>query len=277
MNNLLHFNDFIKQNSTVIFFMIISTIILNTKPVRNFIRNQISYNLMSSVKLKIMTRNMYVKRHGGISIYYHKGTGESDIALIENSIENVKNQKNSILGATSTYPLSIILFSSSDEFHSNFTNVYKYAISNYGFNTIYLSCDNMSQHAITHELNHYIFDCFCKDKKIDSQNIPVWFQEGLAEYSTYLLTKETFRAEPLKKVKSFRELNTAKDITKAVTDGYDIYTQAYLAISKIISTNKANVIQNILIQCRSMNFFDALKKTTNESIEDIERSITNNK
>lgn len=277
MNNPLHFGDSTKQNLILIFFMIISIIIINTKPVSNFIKYQISYKLMSAVKLRTMTRNMDVRRQGDISIYYHRGEDGRDISLIENSVEDAKSHGDGILGATRAYPLSIILFSSTDEFHSRFTNVYKDAAANYGFGTMCLSSDIINRYVIIHEFNHYIFDCFCKDKKIDDQNIPAWFQEGLAEYSAYSSMKVTFKAEPLKKLKSFKGLNTPEDITDAVADGYDVYTQSHMAVVKIISTNKGNVIQDILIQCRSMNFYQALKKTTSESIEDIERSITNSK
>lgn len=264
----------IKYNCIIIICFIISIFILNTNIVDNFIKYDISYRLISFVKFKFITNDMSRKVFDGYSLYFNGKSDEKNIKLIESSLEKVREQKNNILGTSSISPINIVLFLTTDEFANNFkTEAYKDAVSIYGYKTIYLCNDTISEHAVIHEYNHYMFDYFCKENGIKVYNIPNWFQEGVAEYNTYLSTKEPFNKKSLNKIKRFRSLDTPADVAKACADGYDVYTQAYLAIKTIVSNNKSNIIQNILIQSKTMNFYDALQKNTKENIEDIEKLI----
>lgn len=267
--------SFIKKNYIMLIIFSVMYILLNhNKTIDNFIKNEISFKVYDLVKFKSITKNMSEKKLSSFSIYYDGILGEDDISFITTTIEKSEDSINNILGITNSYPLNIVLFSSKDNFYSAF-KLNSGTTSIYANNVIYLSIDTMIEHMVIHEYNHYKFDGFCKDKGVKQYKIPSWFNEGLAEYNTYMsmFPDETLEGVQIDKLKSLKDLSTPSDISKAGMEGYLPYVQSYLAIKKIIDINGVNVIRDILIDSKSMNFYDSLKKNTNMNIEEIEQIL----
>lgn len=103
--------------------------------------------------------------------------------------------------------------------------------------------------------------------------IPKWFNEGLAEYiSLPYYTKNTKKLS-IQKVKNFKDLNKATGINDAIAEGYDVYTQSYLAVKKVIELKGEVAIRNILLDLNVMDFYSSFQKNIGLSIEEFQKLI----
>ena len=103
--------------------------------------------------------------------------------------------------------------------------------------------------------------------------IPSWFNEGISEYVSFPYYINKQNKPSLKQIKSFRELKYSTDFYKAQQEGYDVYSQSYLAVRKIIDLKGEKSIQNILIDLNDMDFYSAFEKNMELSIEEFQKLL----
>lgn len=265
-----------RNRYSLLIFIIIYFIISYFTPINDFLRYEINFKIFAAQDFKKVTKNMSVKQTDSFDIYYNDVLEDADINFITTNIEKSEDILTNILDEKISYPLNIVLFSSEEEFESAFN--LKGTTSMYAYNVIYLSSDTITEHKIVHEYTHFRFDCFCEDQEIKSYKIPMWFNEGLAEYIAFKASSDDEAPIdiPVNRLKNFKELDKNDDITKAHFSGYLPYVQSYLTIDNIIDTNGANVVQDILIDSKKMNFYNSLEKNTDITIEEFQNMLINN-
>lgn len=191
--------------------------------------------------------------------------------LIDELIQKGDNDTKIIFGKLASYPLRIVMYPSTEEYEKA-TNTNGDSFAYTDSYAIYLSLDELNSHNFIHEYTHFKTVSFCKDNYINLLAIPMWFQEGLAEYMSFQYS-ENNESKSLTRIKNFSELNNQKEFTKARLDGYTVYCQSYLAIKKIVELKGEKSIQNILLDSKHMNFSTAFQKDLGLNIEDLQKLL----
>ena len=232
-------------------------------------------NIMSPIKLHNATKNMEVKKFNNITCYYStKQDGDKYfLGYIKNCILDGEKETAKIFGHTNVSPLNIVIMSSPKVFGKVFNVNPQEDISLYFDGTIYIPSDNLSQYVFVHEYTHYKMNLFCNDRGIQIFNIPMWFQEGVSEYVCSPFYKNKFKNAKLNKVQDFRKIEDNKGIEKSQAQGYDVYMQGYLAVKKIISMKGQDSLQNILIDTKTMSFYDSFNKNMGVTVEKFQKLL----
>ncbi|WP_461205817.1 gluzincin family metallopeptidase [Clostridium sp. DL1XJH146] len=265
-----------RNRYVLLIYIILYFIISYFTPMNDFLRYEINFKIFAAQDFKKVTKDMFVKQTDSFDIYYNDVLKDDDINFITTSIEKSEDILTNILGEKTSYPLKIVLFSSEEEFKSAFN--LEGTTSIYAYNVIYLCRDTITEHKIIHEYTHFRFDYFCEDKKIKSYKIPMWFNEGLAEYSAFKAVSDDESPIDIhvNRLKNFKELDTSSEIAKAHLSGYLPYVQSYLTIENIIDASGVDVVQDILTDSKEMNFYNSLEKNTDMTVEELQNMLIDN-
>jgi hypothetical protein len=238
----------------------------------NYIKSKLATTI-ANIKFKIITQNMKTKKYDNIMYYYTGEIHEKYLNSISNYIKDGDNKATELFGQTTAYPLNLVLFQTSEAFSKTFKVDPKNSQAVTIFNSIYIPNDNINEHVFIHEYTHYKMSSFYKDNEIPYYKIPSWFQEGVAEYASLYLESPPLSNVKLDKIQDFKNLDKSKEMSSYQLQGYDTYTQSYLAIKKIEELKGINVLQDILINTKSMNFYNAFEKVVGITIEDFQNLL----
>jgi hypothetical protein len=100
----------------------------------------------------------------------------------------------------------------------------------------------------------------CKSNGISTSALPIWFQGGVAEFASSTLYKSEFKNLKVQKIQDFKKLDKLQQMLEAEDKGQGSYMQSYMAVKKIIELKGQNSIQEILINTKSMRFYDSFKQ-----------------
>ncbi len=229
--------------------------------------------VVQSARFKIITKNMEMKELNNITVYYSNKRDETYINDLKEYLIEGEDKAVPLLGKTSMYPFNIIIFTTSEEFGEVFKVQSKEIRAVTIFDSLYIPCDNISPYVFVHEYTHYKLNSFCKQNGISIFKLPIWFQEGIAEYAGSSLFSNKFKNLKIRKIQDFRKLNNNNQIWESEDEGEDSYMQSYLAVKKIIELKGKNSIQEILINTKSMTFYNAFKKVIGLSIDDFQKLL----
>lgn len=269
---------------SVIYKILTFIIILNTVII--LFNLNINSTEKSSKTLNNITQDMKSYKDGNITYYYDEKL-ESDNYFLKRMklfISNGEKESCKYFGTTSKFPLKIIVFDSSNSFSASLNVNTKIINTKYGIprvlalykyndKAIYTSFEDLSPTKFIHEYTHYKMNSFLKDNMIDINKIPIWFCEGVAEYVSSPYAINNYKGKSLEDIQDFKKLDNSKNFMKSFEDGHDVFFQSYLAIKKIIDIKGENVIQNILINSKSMNFYNAFEKVVGMNVDDFQKLL----
>lgn len=210
-----------------------------------------------------------------INIYYNHLDQEEleDIKdIIEENKIDLEKHLDEIFGENKN-DLDIVLIDNIDKFNKEFNDKNKFTEKRgiYANGTIYLPFDlGIDEYIIWHEYTHYRFDKFCIKNEVNTFNIPSWFNEGISEYISY------------KEFKPFRVDGDYKDIPIKDLDSIiasdDIrvekaYHKSYKLVEEIIKLKGTYVIQRIIIDSKSNDFYKSLENNLGIKLEKLEKSL----
>ena len=134
----------------------------------------------------------------------------------------------------------------------------RYSIASHGFREI-----------LFHEYAHYIYNEFFNENNINSELIPMWFQEGIAEYigNTMDLSEQ-----PLEFI-SFKDLESNTDWKRNINTKGNQYLQSGYAIRNIINLKNEEVLKEITLKNKEMDFNSAFEQAMDISLENFENKI----
>lgn len=257
----------IKKINVVLTLITILLLILNSSTSLKYKLSEV----VSNVKFKTITKSMDKKKSDNITYYYSNKKDETYINNIKEYVKEGEEKTKPIFGQTIMYPFNIIIFTTSEAFGKEFKVNPKQSQAITIFDSLYIPCDNINSYIFVHEYTHYKMSSFCKEKDIPKYNIPSWFQEGVAEYASSTLFPDKFRNPKIKKIQDFKKLDTSAQMTESELNGQESYMQSYMAVRKIIELKGQDSIQQILINTKSMSFYNAFEKVVGLSIDDFQR------
>ena len=110
--------------------------------------------------------------------------------------------------------------------------------------------DSSFREILFHEYFHYALSCFLKENDISRDNIPMWFDEGLAEYSSCndKFTEEQIDYVSLLKLNSRRDWSSIKNENK----NSQVYDESMYAMYMIAKQNGENSFKDIGLKCKEL-------------------------
>jgi hypothetical protein len=214
------------------------------------------------------------KKIDHLNVFY----SNSDIKLVENEFEEARKISERLFGEIEDKPIDLILLDETpdsllDLDYVDYLGFYDPIKETMG--VIIPEDANISSPLIVqtfyHEYAHYFFDQALAKEKIDIIKIPIWFNEGVAEYASYNGYVPQF---PLTEITPFDTLKISPNWIKALEDNADVYTQSYYAVQILTDEFGEGIIMDLLRETKKTSSFEeALKKKTDYTYKDLERKI----
>ena len=122
--------------------------------------------------------------------------------------------------------------------------------------------------------SNYALSCFLKENDISRDNIPMWFDEGLAEYSSCndKFTEEQIDYVSLLKLNSRRDWSSIKNENK----NSQVYDESMYAMYMIAKQNGENSFKDIVLKCKELSFEESFKEVMGISLEKFDDNLKNN-
>lgn len=216
---------------------------------------------------------------------YHPDTetAVTDMIVLMEAVEELEKE---IYGQTieKVEPLEVlVLKDSNDYFTLNrdyqsadkglYDSRYKRAMIHQGDN---IDSDNFYITEIfIHEYSHYLFDLYLEQEELNKHEVPVWYDEGIAEFMSnrilsarYLPGEESFEL-------SFLDLHTHTGWDRAMATD-PVYHQAFMGVEYIVgSGGHASILSEILLKQKEVDkFSDAFAETTGVELAGFNEELT---
>lgn len=122
---------------------------------------------------------------------------------------------------------------------------------------------------VSHEYTHFLINSKLKENKLFPKTIPLWFNEGIAEY-VGISSRNGYIPETLETTIKLSDIN---DIFNDDPDLF--YNQSVVFVSYLVRNYGYEVIGSILDSLKKNNFEEAIEIVTGENINDISNKLFN--
>lgn len=263
------------KNIILTVLAIILGIVTLNMPTINSIKAFAEENVVKKIVNIKTTRGMESFELENGSEYYEKIINIKNKNIIEKWLEQSKKDASILFNIKGDYKVDVVVFNTEEEFMDALEININDVAAIYLNDTIYMYKDSIKGRNIIHEYTHHIVNYYCKENNINKYNIPTWFEEGVAEYTSMIHSKgDLIYIVDIDKKVDFRNLgNSNEEISNMINDGYNVYGQSYLVIKEIIKEKGIDIIMNILNDSKYMQFYDAFEKNVGKSIEDIMNNL----
>ena len=262
----------IKIPNTLFYIIILFTVTVVIVGESPYLKDKIA-PIVQNIRFKSITKNMEMKKFDNITYYYSNKKDETFINTIKEYIKEGEIKTTPLLGQTTMYPLNLVMFTTAEAFGKVFKVNPEESLAVTIFNSIYAPYDNISPYVFVHEYTHYKINSLCKENRIPISTLPIWFQEGVAEYASSTLFSNKFKNPNIQTIQDFRKIDKPKQILASEDKGQNAYMQSYIAVKKIIEIKGQDSIKKILINTKSMTFYNSFEKVIGLSIEDFQKLL----
>lgn len=214
------------------------------------------------------------------SIFYPEDKQDL-LPIVEQALVEAEDKNQSLLGNYTDAPVDIEIFNSRENFEEAagssgegyYTDEEKYMavlFDSQEDNLIKNEKLSAFQSTLVHEYTHYVFHQKLHDLSIDPELFPLWFHEGVSEYTG----QDSYIHKNIEMV-SFTDLTDPLEWEKAKSrKNGDIYGQSFLAVYYLIENYGENIIKEILIETKKNNQFDeGFYEATGFAEEDLENIL----
>lgn len=231
-------------------------------------------------------RGFEKEEYNHIKFMYRKNS-EIGMELVKTYIKDANDDCETVLGKANLKPLEIMfdydekMFKANSHLFENFGGIYVHnhktdqrhinVLVKDAFKDILISSDMI--HTLRHEYVHYSFDMFITENNMNIESIPIWFEEGTAEYVAY--SPEFIYDRYPNKIIPFREIKNRNGWADYVNKEIDVYGQSFYFIHLLASEKGEGAIKEIMIKTKELGFEEAFKSFSGSSVEDYEKRLNN--
>ncbi|MDU3521589.1 MAG: tetratricopeptide repeat protein [Clostridium saudiense] len=121
-----------------------------------------------------------------------------------------------------------------------------------------------------HEYSHYALNSFMNENNIPEEDIPIWFNEGIADY---LADAQKLFGEEMNFI-SLNKLNSYEDwINSCNNENNEPYIQSMYAIYTLVNLKGENIIKDIVLNCKENSFNDSFNEVAGLSLDNFEKVL----
>lgn len=275
-------NKIDKKIFTLINILLILIVLLWSYVTKNIdnITQVVANSYISNLEPSNYNSNFNIANYNDIKILYQDNISEV-IPLLKELIDSSKYKCEKIFNNINV-SFTIKLDYNQDVFLSRFgkesDNLSSYYIDSTKTIYIYLNNSfdilndkNSFSTMLTHEIYHYYFSEFLKENDILPKNVPVWINEGIADYISNRLYNLDYDCSEFIE---FNKLSNSSDWLK-IKSGKQ-YIQSYHSINKIVNMSNESVITNLLLELKDHNINEAFKNVTDMDFKKFENTIKKN-
>lgn len=281
-NNIFIYKD--KLSKTILIFALIILSFTNigiSKLYTKKLKNTDYYTLNSYTK-SILPNSKDKKEYkeyktGNLTLLYRKSS-EPGIEIINEYIKSAKKDARKIYKNINFSPLTVKITDpetfSEDIIVNDFTGGYYYEdlkqikipVNDIYEEVLALDTVNEFRFVLRHEYTHYISHMYRMKNNINRDDIPVWFEEGIASFigSAGMGTPNMM----MDGIIPFKELTTPEEWQKV--DGYE---QSYRMIYILVYEYGKDVLEDILLGLKDMTFNQSFEKATGKSLKYYEQEL----
>lgn len=275
-------NKIDKKIFTLINILLILIVLLWSYVTKNIdnITQVVANSYISNLEPSNYNSNFNIANYNDIKILYQDNISEV-IPLLKELIDSSKYKCEKIFNNINV-SFTIKLDYNQDVFLSRFgkesDNLSSYYIDSTKTIYIYLNNSfdilndkNSFSTMLTHEISHYYFSEFLKENDILPKNVPVWINEGIADYISNRLYNLDYDCSEFIE---FNKLSNSSDWLK-IKSGKQ-YIQSYHSINKIVNMSNESVNTNLLLELKDHNINEAFKNVTDMDFKKFENTIKKN-
>lgn len=277
---------FLMVSNTIIFLSSIVFIQLKEPVMEKAIEEDVTlHSVYSQWKEKSKYNKAFINEKYKNANLMYTSAAEGGIDLVKYYIDNIQKDCETVLSPVARRDVNIKL-QYDEKIHKSYipknidykalyrTNIFTNEISTVildAYEDILASSAYDFERLIRHEYTHYYLDMFFKDKNVSVRSIPMWFNEGVAEYFAYA-SPTSYIALP-EKIIPFKEITREDQWVKAFNPEEDIYGQAYSSIFYLCATKGEGIIRDILMKTIEKGFEEGFKDSVGITIEAFEEEI----
>jgi hypothetical protein len=219
------------------------------------------------------------KKISHLTVYY-SSLNKRDIQLVEDEFDHARSISTRLFGKIEDQPIDLILLDESPDSLQELEYLDYMGFYDHVKETMAIvipddldAASPLVVETFYHEYAHYYMEKALEKMEIESLKIPIWFNEGVAEYAGY--NGEDAKI-PIDKVIPFDELRNPGSWANALEDSpeAEVYTQSYYAVKILADEFGEDIIRDLLLETGKQNSFEkALKMKTKYTFEDLEKKI----
>lgn len=248
-------------------------------------------NALIERRARMKSNTMEKKHYKNITFYYSQGDNETVEMLVKN-MERLDDTMGTLIKVKNLSPLSVVIHDDYNEYRkATGTSNGSLRIGVYGNGVINLLNLNALKKVsnnnellnedilgvFIHEYFHHIWKDYLQEKKRSAPLIPVWFEEGLAEYHRYAFNDAfpiiDFRESQI----SLKNLERISQWEKHANSGViDVRGRSYMAVYHLVENKGNSIVTEIVEELENTNSFDeAFNKEVGMTIKEFEDKFFN--
>lgn len=234
---------------------------------------------IKSVKDNIETMNQ--EKLGYLNLYYDGEIDKYHVDLIKEFVPQAEEATSLLFGKVNKENVNVIFYSREKDFEKYTKDFrentrglnYLSGMYNVDMNSIHLNRFSKEQadweigEIFMHEYAHYIYELYLSQNNIGN-NIPLWFNEGIAEYIGYNGSVVEYSPSWMQKTEKFTNMNADEDFQRLLrNEKYNPYLQSYYAVNTLIKDKGPSIITDILQKSKEKEFYEAFSEAVGMNIE----------
>jgi len=230
-------------------------------------------------KINSYSESMNNEEFKYITFYFSNKIDKKYVNAAKKFLSKSEDSTEKILGNLEKENLKVILYDNDEEFKQNTDIAYDIYGFYDGIGTIHLDMSRYEdalqpmyvfEDSFIHEYSHYTLDLYI-DKKDLNHDMPLWFEEGVAEYIKNTGVLVEYPQDSTIKMEKLNKMNTQEDFLRLMIDkDYDPYGQSYYAIDSLIEMKGKDIVTDILKESQQKDFYEAFSICTGMEIEEFQ-------
>ncbi|OHX52306.1 peptidase MA family metallohydrolase [Planococcus faecalis] len=215
------------------------------------------------------SKENFIEKEKDKILYLFPADGEQQIEKYAIEIKSKKTRFDELFGSEVKNPLTIESHESfnSPEVSSENSITGGYYITN--DSTLHMSMEIESwQNILIHEYTHYRTHQFYEMQDLPVNQIPTWFEEGIAEYMADPLN--LMAPSQLETVSDFRKMDSTESFQEIQQEGFSPYAQSYFAVQLLVNTHGIEVIPELLKSQTMDAFYDNLERIAQKPLNEFQ-------
>lgn len=230
------------------------------------------YNTSTEFILQDALKENFIEKETDKIRFLFPAGGEQQIEKYAAELKNEQLKFDDLFGSEVKAPLTIQIYESFDSLGVSSGNTIMGGFYISEDTTLHMSMEIESwQNILIHEYTHYRTHQFYESHDLTIDQIPTWFEEGVAEYIAGPF--KVMMPSQLENITDFRKMDSTNGFQELQQKGFSPYAQSYFAVQWLVDNHGIEVIPELLKSHSMIVFYDNLESITQQPIGEFQASF----